>query len=135
MVAANSPTVSAMMSATGRTASMRPATWPDEGDRRLHVAAEVEGPGVAELAEHVVLGVLDSSASVRSVRSARSAGGVALVEEHRVGLGGVDDRLLPVVVHRRLGGRHHAGAHLHALGAERERGRHRARRRRCRRRR
>jgi hypothetical protein len=27
-------------------------------------------------------------------------GGVTLVEEQRVGLGGVDDRLLPIVVHR-----------------------------------
>ena len=49
---------------------------------------------------------------------------MALVEEQRVGLGGVDDGLLPVVVHRRLGGRHHPRAHLHALGAERERGGH-----------
>ena len=53
------------------------------------------------------------------------AGLRVLVEEHGVGLGRGDDRLLPVVVDRRLGGRHHARAHLHALGAERERGGHR----------
>ena len=48
------------------------------------------------------------------------------VEEHGAGLGRVDDRVLPVLVHGRLDGGHHAGAHLHALGAERERGGHRA---------
>ena len=51
---------------------------------------------------------------------------MALVQEHGVGLGGVDDRLLPVVVDRRLERRDHPRAHLDALGAERERGRHRA---------
>src|SRR4051794_17566148 len=35
-----------------------PGDLPAEGDGRLHVAAEVEGLGVAEVAEHVVLGVL-----------------------------------------------------------------------------
>ena len=43
--------------------------------------------------------------------------------------------LLVVVVHRRLRRRDHARAHLHALGAEHERGRHRCGRRRCHRRR
>jgi hypothetical protein len=62
---------------------------------------------------------------VRSVRSARSAGEGEPVQEHGVGLGGTDDRLLPVVVHRRLRCRHHARAHLHTLGTERERGGHR----------
>ncbi len=39
---------------------------------------------------------------------------------------GGDDRVLPVLVHGRLGRRHHARAHLHALGAEREGRRHRS---------
>ena len=47
------------------------------------------------------------------------------VEHDRVGLGGVDDGLLPVLVHGRLDGRHHACAHLDPFGPERERRRHR----------
>ena len=94
-----------------------------EGERRLHVAAEVERLGVAELAEDVVLGVLQGLGALRA--QGPQGGGVAVVQEEGVGLGGGDDRLLPVVVDRRLQRRHHAGAHLHALGAEGEGGRHR----------
>ncbi|NDH24208.1 MAG: hypothetical protein EBY49_09745, partial [Actinobacteria bacterium] len=50
---------------------------------------------------------------------------VMAVDHDRVGLGPVHDRLFPVVVDRRLGGRHHAGAHLDAIGAHGQGRRHR----------
>ena len=73
-----------------------------------------------------------SRSSLYGVRQHAEAGLVEPVEEHGAGLGRVDHQLLVVVVHGRLGRRHHARAHLHALGAEHERGRHRSGRRRCR---
>ncbi len=69
-----------------------------QGDRCVHVAAEVERLRIAEVTEHVVLGVDEGLGAFGAQRPQR--GGVALVEEQRVGLGGVDDRLLPVLVHR-----------------------------------
>ena len=47
------------------------------------------------------------------------------VDHDRVSLGPVHDRLFPVVVDRRLGGRHHAGAHLDAVGPHGQSCRHR----------
>ena len=49
-----------------------PGDLAAERDRRLHVAAEVERLGVAEVAEHVVLGVRRLACAF--VRRARSAG-------------------------------------------------------------
>ena len=69
--------------------------------------------------------VSNSSAFVRSVRSARIAMRPARPEHDRVVLAGVDDGVLPVLVDGRLRRAHHARAHLDALGTHGERGRHR----------
>ena len=96
-----------------------PGDLARQGDRGLHVAAEVEVHGVAEQRHGVRLGV--ELERVRALGAQRPQGGAGvLVEEHGVGLAGVEHRLLPVVVDRALGRAHHPGAQLHALGAERE---------------
>ena len=81
---------------------------------------EVHGVGVAELGEGVALVVELEGAGVVGAQRPQGRRRV-LVEEDRVGLGRVDDGLLPVGVDGRLGGRHHARAQLDALGPQGQR--------------
>ena len=81
------------------------------------------GPNGAECARLHLFLTLEAIGAVGAQGAQRRP--AEAVEHDRVGLGRRHDGVLPVVVHRRLGGRHHPGPHLHTGRAERERGRHR----------
>ena len=73
MVASNSRTVPAMMSATGSTELIRPQTWPDRAmDAPCRRRREILG--VAELGHDLRPALMLIGALVLAVRSARSAG-------------------------------------------------------------